>query len=325
MGFRRRKLKSVDPVVPEYQRMHRWLGHDGALNFCNAIAGEQWEQAEAIFTSHNPNEQAHLISTASNIDVPHRGLDQWFEHDFGSGVAELVQGAVSIVQAWEVRSGASEQDREVIDRFHLTLESAEKHLFSASEKMPDNPVPWQHLLTSGRGLHINRLSMDDRYVNMIQRGELLLGHMSFQQLISRKWSGSHEEMWEHANWILATSSPGSPHHVLVAIAFLEHHINPDVTYDSITELPRLINRREELAEAAHKSYGDVHFDASTPEGAQALSAWFTVHYLLGNWELAADLVPLIGERFSRFPMAYFQDVSWPELQSYVERRLVAVA
>lgn len=327
MGLLSRKSASGSGARPNVPPVSRTFGHPGAIKFSEAVADQRWGDAETTFASSSLVDQAHLISVVSNLKAAPETLDEWIRQDLGSGVAELTRGATAIVEAWDVRSGApaAAVDSSVIDHFHETLEDAERHLYAAADKMPENSIPWQHLLTSGRGLYTNRLELDERYVRHIELGELLGGHMSFQQLITRKWSGSHEEMWEHAEWILNTAPAGSPSLVLVAIALIEHHIKPDVKYDTIHQLPALIGKSEILAAAAHRSYADDSFDDSTPESAVALSAWFTLHYVMGNWELAAELVPRIGDRFAKFPMMYFQDASWEEIQQFLNRRLVPVS
>lgn len=303
------------------------LGHPQAIEFTQSILEQRWADAETLFADSVLVDQAHLISVASDVGGSPDSCNEWINLGTQSGVAELLRGATAIVSAWEVRSSASAEsvDAEVLDEFHRLLEAAEADLHAAAELMPGNSIPWKHLLTSGRGLHASRTEMDNRYVRHIELGELLAGHMSFQQFISRKWAGSHEEMWEHAEWINQTSTPGSPNPALVAIALIEHHIKPDVHHDNIRQLPEMIGRSQIVGEAAFKSYADEGFDASTPEGAMALSAWFTLHYLMGNWDHAAGLMPRIGDRFTRFPMTYFHDSSWSEIQQYVSARVARAA
>ncbi len=327
MGFRSRKNNENKPVQQALPGPQKTLGHTNAIRFASLIMEQQWAEADRLFSSQRLVDQAHMVSVASDIGGSPAHLNPWIDAGTGSGVAELMRGAMSIVAAWDMRSGASSESvqAEIIDKFHLLLQAAETDLHAAADLMPESSIPWQHLLTSGRGLHVNRATMDDRYVKHIERGELLSGHMSFQQLISKKWAGSHEEMWEHAEWITGAAPSGSVNPVLIAIALIEHHIKSDLRYDSIRQLPDMLGKAEIIGEAAHKSYADPSFDSSTPEGAMALSAWFTLHYLMGNWDLAADLMPAIGDRFARFPMVYFQDASWPELQQYVNGRLVRAA
>lgn len=330
MGIRRRKNRATrDDVaqrsVPSMPGPAKTLGHAPAIAFTQALLDQRWADAEALFARTPLVDQAHMVSVASDCGGPLDHLNSWETNT--TGLAELVRGAQLIVAAWDSRSGANAESvaASAIDEFHKGLEEAERLLHAAAELMPASSIPWQQLLTSGRGLHRNRMEMDDRYVRHIERGELLAGHLSFQQLISRKWAGSHEEMWEHAEWITRTAPAGSPNHVLVAVALIEHHIKSDVRHDNICELPQMIRKTDIISHAAHRSYADPNFDVATPQGAMALSAWFTLHYLMGNWSNAAELVPMIGDRFARFPMVYFQDASWPELCQYVDSRLVRVA
>ncbi len=330
MGIRRRKSRATRDdaarrTAGAMPPQAKTLGHQPAINFTQAILEQRWADAEAAFSSQPLVDQAHMVSVASDCGGPAEHLDGW--ESGTTGLSELVRGARQIVAAWDARSGAKAEAVSVaaIDEFHTGLEEAERLLHAAAELMPTSSIPWQQLLTSGRGLHVNRMEMDDRYVRHIERGELLSGHLSFQQLISRKWAGSHEEMWEHAEWITRTAPAGSPNHVVVAVALIEHHIKSDVRHDNICELPQMIRKTEIIGEAAHLSYGDPSFDVASPQGAMALSAWFTLHYLMGNWANAAELIPMIEDRFARFPMVYFQDATWPELRQYVNARLVQVA
>ena len=301
------------------------LGHGPAMAFAQAVLDQQWSSADSLFLGAPLADQGHMISVASDIGGSPGYLNPWVSG--GSEVGQLLRGATRIVRAWDQRSGVSVDQvaPEVVDEFHSTLEAAESDLFAAADAMPHSSIPWQHLLTSGRGLRTNRIELDDRYVKHIERGELLAGHMSFQQLISKKWAGSNEEMWEHAEWATRSAAPGSPKHALVAIALIESHIKPDVRHDNVRQLPSILGKDEIIDSAARNGYEDEAFDAETPAGAMALSAWFTLHYIMGNWDAAAELIPRIGNRFTRFPMSYFQSAAWPEIQQYVSNRLVRAA
>ncbi len=329
MGFfhRSNRKASTSPEARTIPEPAKTLGHHGAICFTQAILDGRWIDAEELFFREGLVDQAHMVSVASDLGGDPATLEPWVQLGTETGLSELLRGATSIVTAWNLRSGgrSDEVSNDVLNEFHRLLGTAEVDLHNAAELMADSSIPWKHLLTSGRGLHVNRHEMDDRYVRHIERGELLSGHMSFQQLVSSKWAGSHEEMWEHAEWISRTASLGSVNHALVAVALIEDHVKPSVRHETIRHLPALIGKSELLGAAAHKSYGDPLFDAATPEGAMALSAWFTVHYLMGNWEQAALLMPVLGDRFTRFPMSYFQDTTWPELQHYVHARLVRAA
>ncbi len=305
--------------------MSQTLGNASAIRFTESVIDQDWDTAEQRFAHENLVDQSHMIAVASDTGGTADLLDDWVAE--GSPVGRLLRGATAIVDAWETRSSMNAElvPLEAIDAFHSTLQDAENDLFAAAEEMPESSIPWQHLLTSGRGLSVNRLELDERYVKHIELGQSLRGHMSFQQLISQKWAGSHDEMWEHAQWCTRTAPTGSPNHSLVATALIENHIQPNVRYDSVHELPDLIGKREVLQDAADKCYRNDQFDSETPEGAMALSSWFTLHYLMGDWDSAAELLPMLGDRFARFPMIYFRDASWDEIRSYVDMRLMKAA
>ncbi len=325
MGFIR-KRRGVPDAGDESRTVpapSKTLGHSGAITFTQAVIDERWDDAQSIFAAGSLTDQAHSVSVASDIVAPPSFFDDFVDAQSGTGLAELLRGAIAVVNAWDARAEAS--DAKAIDQFHLDLAAAEQDLHAAAELMPESSIPWQHLLTSGRGLHTGRAEMDDRYVQHISRGGLLSGHMAFQQLISDKWAGSHEEMWEHAEWMTRTAQPGSPNPALAAVALIEHHIAGNARRHTIHELPAMLGKEWLIGEAMSRSYQDPAFDSSTPQGAAVLSIWFTLHYLMGNWGQAAELIPMIGERFARFPMAYFQDAPWLEIQNFVNARQVQAA
>ena len=326
MGFFRKRRDVNDAagdVGPRLPDASKTLGHVGAIDFAQALMDHRWDDAEAYFANAPLRDQAHAISVASDMGAPSGFYDEFVETKPESGLAWLVRGSSTVVNAWDSRAGAN--DEQAIDEFHLELERAEEDLRSATQSMPDNSIPWHHLLTSGRGLHLGRSEMDDRYVNHIRRGDLLSGHMAFQQLISEKWAGSHDEMWEHAEWMTRSAQPGSPNPALSAVALIEHHIAGNARRHTIHELPEVLGKEWLISEAMSRSYEDPSFDSTTPEGAAALSVWFTLHYLMGDWARAAELVSMIGDRFARFPMAYFQDAPWAEIQDFVQARLARAA
>ena len=165
---------------------------------------------------------------------------------------------------------------------------------------------------------IPKAELDDRYVAHVERGATLAGHMAYHQGVCKKWGGSNEEMWQHAAWLVEQEPGGSTMLGVATIAFAEHAIQLGRNLEP-AELMSRIGKAPLLTEAARKSYGHADFPVHRIDAASTLSQFFTYCWLTRQFDVAASLIPMIGDRFSSFPMVYFSQGNWALLRNQVTR------
>ncbi|MFS8102998.1 DUF4034 domain-containing protein [Lentzea alba] len=108
----------------------------------------------------------------------------------------LVVHAMSLVAlAWDIRgsASASETTREQFEGFHRVLFEARDAAQAAAAVLPDDPTPWNTLLTLARGLQVDHDEFRSVWDELVARDPLHHnGHSQALQYWCRKWHGSDE-------------------------------------------------------------------------------------------------------------------------------------
>ena len=302
-------------------------GHIGSIQFAEAIVAEDWALAERLFdAAPSPQDQMHFIAVGARTGGRPDRLDQWVDGSVRPGLALLLRGQMGVIWGWDARSSARSEyvSREMYEEFWSRLRVAEADLLSAAKELPDSPLPWVPLLDTARGLQIPREEADERYVNHVQRGGLLVGHLRYQQYVCEKWFGSHDDMWEHAEFIASTADDGSTELAVVSMALIEHWLdvkNQDgCLYETGDQFLAALGKTELVREAQRRSHTHKNFPVPTADGARALEIFFTSYVAASDWRSAAALITPIGNRASGHPIDYFTDVPWETLcQQVLER------
>jgi hypothetical protein len=114
----------------------------------------------------------------------------------------LVVHAMSLVSlAWDIRGSApaSQTSREQFDNFHRVLFEAREAAGVATSVLPDDPTPWNTLLTLARGLQMEHDEFRAIWSELVARDPLHHnGHQQALQYWCRKWHGSDELALEFA-------------------------------------------------------------------------------------------------------------------------------
>jgi hypothetical protein len=109
----------------------------------------------------------------------------------------IVVHAMSLVAlAWDIRGSAtsSETTREQFDGFHRVLFEAREAAGIAARVLPDDPTPWNTMLTLARGLQVDHDEFRAIWTELMSRDPLHHnGHSQALQYWCRKWHGSDEE------------------------------------------------------------------------------------------------------------------------------------
>ncbi|MFI6101567.1 DUF4034 domain-containing protein [Lentzea sp. NPDC051213] len=109
----------------------------------------------------------------------------------------LVVHAMSLVAlAWDIRgsASASETTREQFENFHRVLFEAREAAGAAAAVLPEDPTPWNTMLTLARGLQMDHDDFRAIWNELMARDPLHHnGHAQALQYWCRKWHGSNEE------------------------------------------------------------------------------------------------------------------------------------
>jgi len=303
------------------------LGHLGAIEMAEAVIAGNWPAAEAAYrTATTDAEREHMLWVSSETGGRPDRLDPWVEGSAAPGLALMLRGKMGVRWAWDARSSARAEhvSAEMFQEFFSRLRTADADLLRATEELPDSPIPWIGLITTARGLQIPREEAENRYINHVERGAVLEGHQSFQQFMCAKWFGSHDDMWEHAEFVASSSPDGSTALSVVAMAFLEHWMDASGSdnriYDTANQFVDALGRREFIVESMKRAHDSADFPVPRPDAAAALSTFFCTYLAFSDHRSAAQLIAPIGERFLEFPACYFTSNSWKQLRKETEAK-----
>jgi hypothetical protein len=136
----------------------------------------------------------------------------------------LVRGAHGVLWAWEARgSGKADTVNEAgFDTFHQRLMQAREDLMRASRLEEADATPWVYLLITIRGLEEGIEAGLACFQQLRQRHRWsVYGHIQMLQLLTEKWGGSHQAMFEFARAASDAAPVGSLVHRVIADAHAE--------------------------------------------------------------------------------------------------------
>ena len=298
--------------------------YPSAIQFAEAIVQGAWPMVERLYeaASDSPDDQAHLVHVASSTGGDPTRLDSWIEGSALPGVGMMIRGALRQREAWKAHcETGTNKSRKERDRLASEFASAEEDLLLATVELPESPVPWVPLLEVTRILGLPRSVADERYVAHVERGALLAGHLEFQRFISKRWGGSHQDMWEHVDFVCRAAVDGSAEFAVAPMAFIEQWLD-EVESGNPAMNGSWFLRQEGfdaiLDDAARRSVESESFDLLSTAAARALEVFFTFYWSVGDYAMAAELAPFMGRRFSGDPMCYFSKDSWPTIRATAE-------
>ncbi|WP_204763481.1 DUF4034 domain-containing protein [Lentzea nigeriaca] len=113
----------------------------------------------------------------------------------------VVHAKALVALAWDIRgnAAASETTREQFEGFHRVLFEAREAATVAASVLPDDPTPWNTMLTLARGLQMPHDEFRAVWAELMARDPLHHnGHLQALQYWCRKWHGSNELALEFA-------------------------------------------------------------------------------------------------------------------------------
>ncbi|MFG2195332.1 hypothetical protein [Streptomyces sp. NPDC048639] len=259
--------------------------------------GAEWERRD------------RYVSTLAEFAVHNPGwLDAWLAASPEDPDAVLVKAGLSIDQAWRVRSAAraAEVSPEQFRAFFALLEDAVPVIRAAADLNPTDPVPWRIALTHARGVQAPREVFDAYWEEAVERAPHHYGcHSTALQYLSKKWYGSHEEMFAFAEHAADAALPGSQLHALPLLAAVEYELAAGSTGKSTgarsfaeDRIAAAIDRALELSS---------WYDPGDPEVAGVRNHLALMLLRAGRWTVALDVFRAIGVHARSAPWACFGD------------------
>lgn len=298
--------------------------YPSAIQFAEALVAGAWPLAERLFaqSAESPDNQAHLLRVAAHTGGDPSRFDQWVDGSPSPGVPQMIRGANRLRRAWNehLQSGpkkSSKQQKRLLEEF----EAAEVDLVLSSIELDESPVPYIPLLEVTRILARPRQVAEQRYVAHVERGALLAGHLQWQRFVSKAYTGSHRDMWEHVDYVCRGAEAGSPSLAIAPMAFIEQWLDECAMGTDAANASWMMKQEglePILQDAARRSYGSQSFDLLSTGSAKALEIFFTFHWSVGDFVSAAALTKRMGKRYSGDPMGFFSKDSWSTIRATAE-------
>lgn len=258
--------------------------------------GCEWERRDvyvaemAQFALHNPG-----------------WLDAWLAASPDDPDATLVKADLSILQAWEIRSGARAKDvaPEQFKAFFALLKDAVPVIGSAAELNPSDPVPWRIALTHARGIQASREIFDAYWAEAVERSPHHYGcHATALQYLCAKWYGSHEEMFDFAEHAAEESLPGSKINALPLLAAVEYDIVAGGAAGDGEDGEDVIDPARLAAAVDRALELSTWYDPGDPEAAGFRNHLALMLLRASRWEEALAVFRDIGVHATSLPWAY---------------------
>lgn len=301
--------KSIDKITERQVRKAGitfgdiWRDPDLAAALPAVRAGDI-ATARELLTVDDPQRADLRLHVLSDECTPHLSV---LEERYGDDdpLLLLLGGSTRMKAAWEIRGGgwAASVGADRARAFLAFLEPAAGALMRAAELAPEDPRPWNNLQWYCLGMGVRREDLDRIWLELCARDSWHhRGRYSRLQVLCRKWSGSHEEMFSFARETAALAGPGDACLGLLPAAHRELIM---LTVRDEAEIATVADAKEfvggyladpgvhgELAGAADRWLaGDV---ASDPEHANVAHLFGAALYYGGDLERAARALAHAG-------------------------------
>ena len=298
--FRRRKTEGVP-----FDQSH---GDPRATRLVQAVEADDLDGIRGVLTGEasvaDLERFTHLVS---EVEGHPEIFDAWVERAPDEPMAWLARGAYGVGWAWAARGGgyAETVSEEQWELFFERLNRAESDLMRAAEMDPQDPLPWSHMLVSGRGLQVPTEELRMRLDEVQSRRPWLVeAHMQLLQSLCAKWFGSDEESLEFARATSREAPEGAAVHALVPMAHIEIWLDMERREgEDPAEYEERSDVREEIQEAARRSVFSDAFADELPS-VFAMNVFAMGLHLWGDPEGALALVRRLGRRRTEFPWVF---------------------
>lgn len=289
-----------------------------------ALAGDHRPAADLLTRTLQDqawDDRTHVVDVfaKASLRVP-QWLDDWEASSPDDGGAALVRASAAIQRAWEHRSNARASDvtPEQFEAFHASLADATAHLQRAADLLPGDPEPWSLALIHARGLQAPPEVWLDYLASAKESAPWhYAGHYAAMELLTEKWFGSHEEMYDFAFRVASEAPAGERVRTLPLTAVLEHMVSAG---------PADAAARPETATAVAMAASWIADNEGRGHHVVAVHRNTLVFVLLhlGRFREAYDELVALGPHATRYPWVYYGDAREMFL-SYREAAVVKTA
>ncbi|WP_053733102.1 hypothetical protein [Nocardia sp. NRRL S-836] len=144
----------------------------------------QWDRRQRVTWA--------LADLAANDDT---WLNAWHSARPADPHWSVVHALALVSLAWDIRGSslATDTTRSQLDGFHRVLTEARTAARAAAAVLPDDPTPWNTLITLARGLGADHDEFRTLWAELVARDPLHHnGHLQALQYWCAKWHGSNE-------------------------------------------------------------------------------------------------------------------------------------
>ena len=212
-----------------------------------------WRFVEDLITRRDDTWLLRTVLHDPEADIPFGCFVTW-KTQSGSANAVAHLGHALTAEAWRIRGTvyADEVTETIRNAFLAALEEAEVTLHDAAAMDPSSAEPWVGLMSTARGLELPRDEIERRFVEVHARDAFRPDacHQMLQTLCA-KWIGSHEEMFDFADWIRRSSPADSPCVDLSAMAHIEYALSghePGLDLTAYFSRPRVADDLQSAAQ-----------------------------------------------------------------------------
>ncbi|GGM32004.1 MULTISPECIES: hypothetical protein [Micromonospora] len=264
-----------------------------------------WPTARDLLTPvTDPDDRAFCLGVVAQVDGVQDWIGEWIDAEPRSTLPMLVKGAHALHRAGQARGSAraAQTSQEQFREFHKGLKFAENCLDEVVDRDPEDVTARALLVQSARGRQVDPAEARRRFDAVVERYPWhRVAHEAMLQYLCRKWSGSHEEMFEFARGAAAKAPAGSTLGKLVMVAHLEMWVDLPIGEDA-----DYIGQPEVLAELnAAADHSVRHPDYRRRPGWPNVHNAFAMAFAMaGDLSSAAEQFEVIGDLVTPFPWQY---------------------
>ncbi|MFF1449037.1 hypothetical protein ACFVYF_12920 [Streptomyces sp. NPDC058274] len=287
----------------------RALGDTRVLALVEAADAGDWEAVKAALGPFDLGRDHQVLGQLADLDGVQEWIGQAVEEDKEHrATALLISGARHISWGWEARTAerAVNVTQDQWRVFHDRLRVAEEQLLEAAELRPDWITPWDHLLTSGRGMSLGHAVKEARLDAALRRDPLDLDiHVAWVSQLQPRWGGEPGQALAFARDALGRAPQGHRLGCVIAMAHIEEWVESDE--GDCLETPAV---QAELRNAAEHSI--LHPAYAWARGWQHDFNTFAMALsLAGERHTARRVFQTLDGAFTKWPWTYFAE---PEKQ-----------
>ncbi len=268
---------------------------DAALTTLHALREGEWDRRAFYIDLIGQELQTPSSAQALFPDTP---------------LGNLIRGSYGIYNAWKARGSGTADTVEDMG-WHLFsehLKTAANSLLRSAEQDPQDPTPFAFLQTVAMGLQLDRPEAHAWFTEATRRDPLnQKAHFGHLVLLSKKWGGSHQEMYAFARETMMKAPSDSLLQCILYLAFQEHYlylVNFDEDTAGARDFLSSKSTRTESIEVYQNALQKRQTIARVSDyWPHNVTAWW--FYTLNIPSIVRQETKKIGPNFTKYPWGIF--------------------